>query len=253
MKRRTFYEYMDAKGKIKATITNDKSGDHVEKGKGKGKGTDGSKAPKGIKTTDKGFGDLGDKDLVIKFDKDGSTKAGKATKLPTVEFAQYELLPLIRETIESNPLVTEDVVRELKRNGLLGVLVGELLQHRETYQHLADVMAHEQYGPETCRKLVRAMNEEAAHPFRDGLGEEEEEEEEEAPLANQDQEDGAGVEDDDQMPEENPDDDEELELQGGDDDQSAANNNPPGPMTTAMPMRGGPAMQNFQRAMMSYR
>jgi hypothetical protein len=245
MKRRTFYEYMDAKGKIKATIANDKSGDHVEKGKGKGPGSDGSKAPKGKKSTDKGFGDQGDQELVIKFDKDGQTKPGKKATVRTVEFAQYELLPLIRETIESNPLMTEDVVRELKRNGLLGILVGEILEHSETYKHIASVMAHKQYGPMVCKKLARAMSEEAAAPFRDGADEDEEEEE----LPNMDQEDGDGIDDED---ENGMEDSEELEepQENPEDAQLAT---PPAPGAMNPPIQGGPAMQNMQRAMMSYR
>lgn len=253
MKYRNFHEYVDAKGKIGKVIDNDKSGDHVVKGKGKGDGSDGAKAPKGQKVG-QDWTKLGDKKLVVKFDKDGNTtNKGKATIRTAENFAHYELLPLVRESIEQNPLVTEDIVRELKRNGLLGLLVGELLEHKETYQHLASVMGHQDYGPSVCRKLVRAMQEEADIAFADELGDVETDDDEEEVPDNYDTEDGAGVEDDEDF------DDEDVDVEGeeGEEELEMDPADPAGPVPQAAPAAAAapagptsPAMRNFQAAMM---
>ena len=267
MALKSFHEYLNSKGGIPAPIKDTgKAGDHVEKGKGKGPGGDGSKAPKKGKVGDD-WTKLGGKDLVTKFDSDGSTKTFKKDTIRTAEsFAHYQLLPLIREAIEKNPILTEDVVHELKRNGMLGLLVGELLEHKETFRQIAHVMAHDTYGPTVCRKLVRAMREEAAPPFAKTLslspgGEEDDQ-------INRDTQDGEGVDDD----ELNPDDmnnpaieDPDIQDQPPPDpnDPNADPNNPPDPNdpngqvpppapgAELDPKTTNPAMRNFQRAMMS--
>ena len=77
MALKSFHEYLNSKGGIPAPIKDTgKAGDHVEKGKGKGPGGDGSKAPKKGKVGDD-WTKLGGKDLVTKFDSDGSTKTFK--------------------------------------------------------------------------------------------------------------------------------------------------------------------------------
>jgi hypothetical protein len=257
MRYQNFHEYMETKNKQNKVIDNDKTGDHVVKGKGKGPGSDGSKAPKGCKVSGKGFADMGDKDLVVKFDKDGNTtKKGKSTMKVAESFAKYELLPLIRETIEANPLMTEDIVRELKRNGMLAVLVGELLEHKETYQHIASVMAHDEYGPAVCRKLVRAMREEADVAYH-SAGKEEEEgpdvdddtEESEDDFINKDpgNNDNEGVDDEDdaELTNQDPDNPDDVMMQGDGSDRSSE-------ADPAQAAPANPAMANMMRAMGKY-
>lgn len=111
--------------------------------------------------TQKGFGDSGDRSLVYDV-----TKSPKPASIPTAEsFYHHQLFPMVRETIKQNPALVEQLVRDLKRNGLLGILVGELSTHNETFQHLAQIMSNESHGPDVCKKFVRAMNEDVAPPM----------------------------------------------------------------------------------------
>lgn len=99
-----------------------------------------------------------------------ATHECKPAKLPTAEAqSPFELAPVVRESILTDPRTAEAIVRDLKRNNLLGVLVGELLTHKETYQELAAVMGSERYGQETCNRLVRAIREMMAPPLADEL------------------------------------------------------------------------------------
>jgi hypothetical protein len=234
MKYQNFQEYLNSKGNIPEPIV-DKSGDHVEAGKAGKSATGFARVSirKGKKESGKPFGDLGDKELKIDVDLEGKGK--KAAKLPTAEFAKYELFPLIRETIEADPLITEDIVRELKRHNLLGVLIGELLEHRETYHHLAEIMGHDTYGPQVCRQLVRAMKEEVAPPFAVD-DDDEEEDEEDDDFINRDTADGEGVDDEDL--EDTPDEEPEGLDQGAPDQ-------PPQQPAPQVP----PSMNNLQQAM----
>lgn len=109
----------------------------------------------------KGFGDSGDRSLVYDV-----TKSPKPASIPTAEsFQHHQLFPLVRDTIKQNPALVEQLVRDLKRNGMLGILVAELSTHNETFQHLAQIMGSKNHGPDTCRKFVRAMSEDVAPPF----------------------------------------------------------------------------------------
>jgi hypothetical protein len=79
-----------------------------------------------------------------------------------------ELANLVVQVVNKDPSIMETIVSQLKRQGLLGLLVAEVLQHRTAYDHIAEIMNHEEYGPATCESLVRAMNrtnEEVAAPF----------------------------------------------------------------------------------------
>lgn len=164
---RTFNEYLNSKGNVEDAKV-DIHGDRTDpmtppnspKGGGKPYSSDGKCSKK---KGEKGFGDQGDKNLIFKPDIENANKNG--AKIPTAEFAQYELVPLISESIEKNPFITETIVRDLKRRGLLGTLVGELMEHRETYKHLATIMGHKTQGQQVCQKLVRAMSEEISPPF----------------------------------------------------------------------------------------
>lgn len=116
----------------------------------------------GVKTgSQKGLGHSGDKSLIYHAEK------GKApADLPTAEgFDHFELFPKVRETLKQNPALIESLVRDLKRHGFLGILVGELASYNETFEHLAEIMASDKYGQDVCKKLVRAMHEDVAPPF----------------------------------------------------------------------------------------
>lgn len=175
---KTLLEYMNSKGKVEAGKV-DIHGDRTDpmtppnapKGGGKPYAASNGKAKKS--KNGKGFGDQGDKDLVYKPDIEGGTDK-KGAKIPTCEFAQYELVPLISESLEKNPFIAESIVRDLKRRGVLGILIGELMEHRETYKHLAAIMGHKTQGQQICSKLVRAMKEEISPPFGAGHDDEDE-------------------------------------------------------------------------------
>lgn len=163
--KKTFNEYLNSKGKIedsKVDISGDRT-DPMTPPNAPPKGKPYANVDGKSKKSEKGFGDHGDKELMFKYDTKCANKKG--VKLPTVEFAQYELIPLISESLEKNPFIAESMVRELKRRGVLGTLVGELMEHKETYKHIASLMGHKSCGEQVCKKLVRAMTEEISPPF----------------------------------------------------------------------------------------
>lgn len=261
MQFKKFHEYVNSRGKIEKPKV-DVSGDQVDPKTPPNKPPKSEKPyiAKGEKNSNKPFGDQGDKSLIFNYDTKGKGKA--PAKIPTVESVHYELAPLVREAVEHNPLVVEAVVRELKRHQLLAPLVAELLEHKETFKHIAEVMAHEEYGVPVCRKLVRAMREEVAPPLHASLSGKEMEEEPD--YENGDPNDGEG-EDPDEEDFDDLEDEEDFEdeddLGGEEPDLDAPPMEPGmgmdqmGPMGPAMgPMppkqMGPPAMANFQRAMM---
>ena len=167
-----FQEYLNSKGKVE-TGKVDIHGDQVDpqtpptkpEGDSGVKPYSASDGKSVSKKDEKGFGDKGDKDLIFNYDTEKSSK--KAAKIPTAEqrFANRELLPMIRESISNDPLLIEELIRDFKRNGLLHLVVAEMMEHKETYQHISELMKHEAHGPEICRKLYKSMSEEVASPF----------------------------------------------------------------------------------------
>lgn len=252
-----FQEYMNSKGKVeKAKV--DISGDRVDpmtppnapKG-GKPYGVKGSN-PKGSK--EKGFGDQGDSSLKYQPKVDNS-KGAEPAKIPTAE--QAELCSVVVDALKKDSTIAEQLVGQIKQSGILSILVAEMLQYKETYQHIAEVMGHREYGPGVCGRLVRAMNEEVAPPFAASLeGEETEEDEEpENEFAGSEEgiDDGEVAEVDAAMA-----DDTSAQMDGiaGNPMPVAANPlmqpQPPAMMPPpAMPQP--PAMKNFQMAMMHRR
>lgn len=163
-----FQEYLNSKGTVAKPVV-DISGDQIDpktppisppKGKPYAAKAQGQKGGK------QGFGDMGDSDLEYKPATTKDNKGHAPAKIPTVE--QMELANLVVQVIQKDSSVMETIVSQLKNQGLLGLLVAEMLQHRASFDHIAEIMSHEQYGPATCESLVRAMNrtnEEVAAPF----------------------------------------------------------------------------------------
>jgi hypothetical protein len=198
------------------------------------------------KTSNKGLGDEGDSALEYIPQVDNKSKGKAAAKIPTVD--EVSLAVKVANAAASDPTVLETVVRQLKNNGLLGALVAETLNHRETFKHLSQVMAHESYGPDLCNKLVRAMNEEVAAPFSDQLspedGKSEDEDDNYMPL-----EDG---EDSDEFSDEESPEDKETEGDGSEEDMGQEDGSEEDMVAPEMEpdMSDKPAMQNLQKAMM---
>lgn len=272
-----FQEYLDSKGNVaKAKV--DATGDRVDpmKAPNAPKGGSPYKCSDGKlkKAKEKGFGDEGDSKL--KYNPKVDTSKGVApAKIPTAE--QAELCGVLIDAIKKDHTLAEQLVFQLKRSGLLGMVVAEMLQCRETFQHMSEVMGHKSYGPSVCSRLVRAMGEEVAPPFADTLqGEEDEDEEdlEEDPDAE------GGVDDMGDVAEEQPQGAPPVDpamagmdpaMQGMPAPGAMPGMPPAPPMPGAappampgmppmppMPQMGGvppmaSAMKNFQRAMMSRR
>lgn len=201
-----FSEYLSSKGKLDKPVVKDVA-DKVDmptdkakappKGNGQMKPKHYADGGKKLKKAEKGFGDEGDKELVY-----DPEKACKNAKIPTAESIQAVKAASL--AIAVNPFVVEHLIRELKKKDALGILVGELFTHNETFQQLAGIMASEAHGPFTCSKLVRAMKEEVAPPYEDlGL-------------------DDTG--DDDMLDPNSPDDEELGDADLGDDDMDFLNN-----------------------------
>jgi hypothetical protein len=127
----------------------------------------------------------------------------------------------------------------------MGPLVAEMLQHREAYTHISQIMAHEEYGSDICKNMVRAMNEEVAPPFHAQMnledeGEEGSEQDEYADNADTSDEEGIGAEAGD------PAAGSELDVSVEQPGQKVPGPQPPQPLQQMTP-----AMKNFQRALMS--
>lgn len=249
-----FQEYVNSKGKIAKPVV-DISGDQLDPRNSPNCPPKGGKpyiAKGGKSDNKKALGDQGDADLKYTPSKNASSSGHPPAKIPTAE--QVEICAFMADAMERDFTIVEQLVTQLKRKNLLGPLVGELLNHKATYQEIADVMAHNTHGPNTCIRLVRAMNEEIAPPFSDALSPSEAPEDEED-LEDEDldgEEDDLDLEDDDDledMGEEMP-----PEMAGQEMDQM-----PPemgGQMSPdmmgqqPMPPQMPPAMANMQRAMM---
>jgi hypothetical protein len=276
MKTMRFQEYMNSRGKIDKPVVK-LDGDRIDPTDMPNKPPQGGKnysvKDGKSKKTNKGFGDEGDSDLKYNPKVDNNSKGKSPAKLLTVD--EITMTSKMSNAIAENPMLIETFVRQLKSNGLLGVLVAEMLNHKETFNQISEVMAHASYGPDFCKKLVRSMTEEVASPFSDQLDLEDEEEDDEFNT------DGLDLEDDDDLglddeSEEDPsmEDDPNMEedpsmedpnmedpsmdpsMQGMDPsmmgmDPSMQGMDPSmmGQMNPAM-MQGNPAMQNFQKAMM---
>jgi len=193
-----FQEYLNSKGKLDKPKVDVSGGDpdpktpptkppkeHGDKPYVAADGDTKRKRKKG-----KGLGDEGDEDLKYKPSDDPKSKGHPPAHIPTVE--QVEIATFIAEAVDKDPRLIEQLVTELKMSGSLGLLVAEILQHRASYEYMAEIMSHKEYGPETCNKLARALNdhkvvtEEVAPPFADQVdlktkADEEEELEDEVP------------------------------------------------------------------------
>jgi len=167
-----FHEYLDskkkiAKPKVKVLAKDVDTPAAKMKHPPKGVGMVGGKQPyvkdNGGKPTwsKKEWGDLKSPNVPY-YD---ATKEVKPAKLPTAE-SPFHLAPIVRESIKADPRTAEAIVRDLKRNGLLGILVGELLTHKEAFLEIAAVMGSKRYGQTVCDKLARAIRE-VSVPFAD--------------------------------------------------------------------------------------
>lgn len=171
---KNFLEYMNSKKKIEkpkikvladeVDVPKDKA-KKPPKAKGMTDGMqpyvkEGNKAPK---TTTKGFGDI-DGANGVHYD---VTKNKTPAKLPVAESC-FEIVPILRETAKDDPRTVELLVNEFKKHGLLGMLVGELLTHKETYREMAGVMGNERYGQDVCNRLASAIRE-VSEPYHDEM------------------------------------------------------------------------------------
>lgn len=241
-----FQEYLDAKGKIAKAKVDASGGDPdpktpptkppKEHGDKPYAASDG-KAPKNKQ--EKGFGDKGDPALKYTPSDDPSSKGHPPADIPTVE--QIELASLVAEAASRDQTLIENLVRQIKANGLMGPLVAEMLQHREAYAHMSQIMGHKEYGEDICKNMVRAMSEEVAPPFHAqmNLDEEEPSSEMDEYDDNADTGDEEGVEDGENL-------DVSVEEPG-----SPPPVQPQGDPLMQQQAQMTPAMQNFQRALMS--
>jgi hypothetical protein len=190
-----FSEYLNSSGKVdKPVVKNvaDKvdmpSGKSKQPPKGHGQFTpkhyaDGGKK---LKKASKGFGDEGDS--ALKYDPE---KACKHIEIPTAEGIQA--VKAAAAAIADNPFLIEHLITDLKRRNVMGVLVGEMFTHNDTFKHIAEVMANKDFGPTLSRKLVSSLKkEEVAPPYEDfGLSEfdDEDDMDQDDPNAEEDMED----------------------------------------------------------------
>lgn len=248
-----FSEYMDAKGNIKKPKVDISGGKPSPESPPDKPPKEHGKAPyisKGEKNGKKGLGDLGD----TKFD---HKKEPAPAKIPMAE--QAEITSLMTDAMKQDSSLVEHLVYQLRNKNLLGAVIAEMLNYKETYNHISEVMSHNDYGPSVCSKLVRAMNEEVSPPMSASLeGQDIEDSAEEAEegdeFENQFAGDMEGIDDemmdDDELDLDMEDDDMDMQPQGADplmqDPQMEME--PQG--AAPMPPRHGQAMMNFQRAMM---
>ncbi len=278
MKTLRFHEYMNSKGKIDAPVVK-LDGDRLDQNNPPNTPPQGGK-PYAVKDgkskkSSKGFADQGDEGLKYNPKIDNDNKGKAPAKIPTVD--EMALAAKVVTAVAKDPTIVESIVRQLKNNGLLGVLVAEMLNHNETYNQISEVMSHKQYGPDLCKKLVRAMNEEVSPPFSDQLDMDDEEdpdaedmedmEGDEFGLDGEDSddidglddldglEDSDGLEDDMDPDMMDPNADPSMDPSMGQMDPNMMDPNDPSmgqmdPNMMQQMMQQNPAMMNFQRAMM---
>ncbi len=249
----TWQEYLNARGKLQEKPAVKLVGDYdgpdpksPDQSVSKGKGWD-AKAQKGDKpspyrapgtskkqSTEKGFGDLGPKNLKYEPDTDTSngrkkmssmpkenfvnqTKDMKITEfvnhmlkecghiheenLPTVtgrigEFHPYpiEAIKYVAALSKNNKRMLENLLHELKKEGMLKPMLESLLINAEDYASLGELFN----DPKRCRSLSRAL-EAVAQPIvvSNGKEDEEDEDEENDELSlGDDEEDGESGEED---------------------------------------------------------
>jgi hypothetical protein len=252
MKFMKFDEYLNSKGKVESKPDECLDGDRIDPSTMPNTPPSGGKpyVAKGEKSKkEKALGDQGDEELVYEPKVDNKSKGKSPAKIPTVE--QAGLVTLLTKAVKENPIVVEALVRNLKHEGLLGFFVAETLNHRDTYKHISQIMAHESYGPNVCNKLARAMNEETAAPFSDQLDLDDEEDMEDTGMESpEDEDDMSGDEDDSLEPEMDSNSggeiDAEVEPELGDDENEEE---PMGPLSPEM-FKGHPAVKNLQKALM---
>ena len=137
-----FHEYLNSKGNVesgKVNVTGDlvdpQTSPNAPNGGKPYKCSDGK-----LKTSvEKGFGDQGDSKLKYEPKVDKSSGATPA-KIPTAE--QAELCAVVIDAMRKDPTITEQLVSQLRHNNVLGMVVAEMLQFKETYKHIAEVMNH---------------------------------------------------------------------------------------------------------------
>jgi hypothetical protein len=191
-----FLEYLDSKGKLKAPVTS-VDGDEVDMPanrkyappEGSGGKANAYSNGKTVKHAENGFADEGDKKL--KFD---YKKSVAPAKIPVAE--QLQQISFIGEMAASDPEVIHNLVREMRRQGLFGMFVAEMMTQAETYSHLKELLSNENYGLEIAKKLSKLAAEEVVPPVHK-MGDEEEVEDDDD---NEDEEDDAPEEDAEEAP-----------------------------------------------------
>jgi hypothetical protein len=220
MKILKFDEYLSSKGLVsKPKIS--LNGDNLDPKKSPISPSGGGKpymSSSKKKKTISSLGDEGDKDLIYEPETDIEKKIKKATNNKLVTVQEMALATNLINSAKKNLKIIETVVRQLKSEGLLGALVAETLNHRETFNHISKIMAHESYGPVLCNKLMKAINEEVSAPFSDQLSGEEDEDEY---MGDEDDMDMDDENDDMDMGDENDDmdmgDDEDMDMDDNED------------------------------------
>ena len=248
-----FDEYLNSKGKVEEKPVVKLDGDCIDPATMPNTPPSGgnpysAKSAK-AKKSDKGLAHEGDDEL--KYEPKVETGKCKApAKLPTVE--HVALVSKVTSAALQNPLVIESLVRQLKNHGLLGAIVAETLNHKETFKHLSEVMAHESYGPDLCTKLVRAMNEEVAAPFSDQLDSEDEEDPNDLETDDMNDEDMGDDDMQGDMGDEDMGDEDMGDEDMGDDMNGDIHTEvePEGVNPMDIDDEMGPAVQNFQKALM---
>ena len=246
-----FDEYLNSKGKVETKPEVKLDGDCIDPSTMPNAPSNGGKpyVAKDNKTkkSEKALGDQGDEDLVYEPSVDNKNKGKAPAKIPTVE--HVGLVNKLTQAIKQNPLIIENLVRSIKHQGQLGLLVAEALNHRDTYKFISEVMAHESYGPEVCNKLARAMNEETAAPFSDQLDVEDEEDSdsgediENGEESNEDMPMDSNVDD---MPEDSGEEEINAEVEP---DMGEDGSEEMGPLSPEM-FKDHPAVHNLQKALM---
>ena len=250
-----FSEYMDAKGNIKKPKVDISGGKPSPESPPDKPPKEHGKAPyiaKGEKNGKKGLGDLGD----TKFN---HSKEPAHAKIPMAE--QAEIVALVTDAMKKDSSLVEHLVYQIRNKSLLGPIVAEMLNYKETYKHISEVMSHETYGPKVCSKLARAMNEEVAPPMSASL---EGQDIEDSPEESEEGDEFGDMGDDDlDMGDDDldmGDDDLDMDMDGEMGMPQAADplmqQDPQmdpqmqGAPPMQQPQRQGQAMMNFQRAMM---
>ena len=93
-------------------------------------------------------------------EEDGEEETPKITayKIGKIEPHVPEVIKFLTHICAKNPRVLENLIHEMKREGLMGKIISTSMEHPEGIESITDVLDHPEDGPRHARSIVRSMD-----------------------------------------------------------------------------------------------